>query len=56
MQGVLGAFHELDATVDAIEELKKQRVGDITVYTPTPRHEFEHVHRARAERGARRSR
>ena len=43
MQGVLGAFHELDSAVDAIEDLKKERVGDITVYTPTPRHEFEHA-------------
>ncbi len=43
MQGVLGAFHELDSAVEAIEELKQNKVGDITVYTPTPRHEFEHV-------------
>jgi hypothetical protein len=43
MQGVLGAFRELDATVDAIEELKKERFGDITVFTPTPRHEFDHA-------------
>ena len=43
MQGVLGAFREIDSAVDAIEDLKKQRIGDITVYTPTPRHELEHV-------------
>ena len=43
MQGVLGAFHEIDSAVHAIEELKHERVGDITVFTPTPRHEFEHV-------------
>jgi hypothetical protein len=43
MQGVLGAFRELDAAVHAIEDLRKERVGDITVYTPTPRHEFEHA-------------
>jgi Protein of unknown function (DUF3341) len=43
MQGVLGAFHEIDAAVDAIEELKKQRFAEITVYTPTPRHEFDHA-------------
>ena len=43
MQGVLGAFHELDSAVHAIEDLKKQRFGDITVYTPTPRHEFDHA-------------
>jgi hypothetical protein len=43
MLGVLGAFRELDATVDAIEDLGKHRFKEITVYTPTPRHEFEHV-------------
>jgi hypothetical protein len=43
MQGVLGSFHELDAAVHAIEELKKEKFGDITVFTPTPRHEFEHA-------------
>ncbi len=43
MQGVLGAFHEIDAAVDAIEDLKKKKIGDITVYTPTPRHELEHA-------------
>ena len=43
MQGVLGAFHELDAAVEAIEDLRKQRFQDITVFTPTPRHEFEEV-------------
>ena len=39
--GVIAAFRELDATVDAIEDLKKQKIADITVYTPTPRHEIE---------------
>ena len=43
MQGVLGAFHEIDSAVHAIEALKKERFGDITVFTPTPRHEFEHA-------------
>ena len=41
MRGVLGAFHELDAAVSAIEALKEKRVGAIRVYTPTPRHELE---------------
>ncbi len=41
MPGVIGAFHELDSTVHAIEELKKKRLGEVTVYTPTPRHEIE---------------
>ncbi|HEX4682897.1 MAG TPA: quinol:electron acceptor oxidoreductase subunit ActD, partial [Gemmatimonadaceae bacterium] len=43
MQGVLGAFHELDSAIHAIEDLKKAKLGDITVFTPTPRHEFDHV-------------
>src|SRR5437763_6069261 len=43
MQGVLGAFHEVDSAVHAIEDLRKQRLGDVTVFTPTPRHEFEEV-------------
>lgn len=41
MQGVVGAFHELDTTVNAIEELKKSRLGDVTVYSPTIRHEID---------------
>lgn len=41
MQGVLGAFHELDTTCHAIEELKKARLGDVTVYSPTIRHEID---------------
>jgi hypothetical protein len=43
MQGVLGAFREIDATCDAIAELRKKNFGEITVFTPTPRHEFEHA-------------
>ena len=41
MQGVVATFRELDAAVHAVEELKKKNVGDVTVFTPTPRHEFE---------------
>jgi hypothetical protein len=41
MQGVIGAFSELDSTVHAIEDLRKQNFSDLTVYTPTPRHELE---------------
>ena len=41
MQGVIGAFRELDAAVHAVEELKKTKHGDVTVFTPTPRHELE---------------
>ena len=43
MGGVIGAFRELDSTVDAVEALKKEKIGDVTVYTPTPRHEIEHA-------------
>ena len=43
MQGVIGAFSELDSAVHAIEELRKQNFSDLTVYTPTPRHEIEHA-------------
>ncbi len=41
MRGVLGHFKELDGAVEAITELKQARLGDVTVFTPTPRHEFE---------------
>jgi len=41
MLGVLGHFKELDSAVEALVELKTMRLGDVTVYTPTPRHEFE---------------
>ena len=43
MPGIIGAFEHVDSTVDAIEELKQKRYGDLTVYTPTPRHEFDHA-------------
>jgi hypothetical protein len=43
MRGIVAVFPELDTTVEALEELKKLRVGDVTVYTPTPRHEFDEV-------------
>lgn len=41
MQGVLAAFSEIDSAVLAIEDLRRKNFGDITVFTPTPRHEFE---------------
>ena len=41
MRGVLGVFHELDSTVDAIEDVKRQRVDDIEVFTPILSHEIE---------------
>jgi hypothetical protein len=43
MSGIIAAFTEIDAAVDAIEELRKNRFNELTVYTPTPRHEFEHA-------------
>src|SRR5688500_12405310 len=43
MRGVVGVFRELDAAVDAIAALRQAKAGSITVYTPTPRHEFEHA-------------
>jgi hypothetical protein len=41
MQGVVASFKNLDSAVHAIEALRKQRLGDVTVYSPTPRHELE---------------
>jgi len=41
MQGVLAAFAEIDSAVEAIHDLRKKNFSDITVFTPTPRHEFE---------------
>jgi len=41
--GMLGAFREIDAAVEAIEQLKERKVGQITVFTPAPRHEFDLV-------------
>ena len=41
MQGVIAAFPELDSAVHAIEDLRKQNFRDISVFSPTPRHELE---------------
>jgi hypothetical protein len=43
MPGIIGAFAEIDSAVEAIEDLRRNRFADLTVYTPTPRHEFEHA-------------
>jgi hypothetical protein len=43
MAGILAAFRDLDSTVHAIEDLKRQNFGDVDVYTPAPRHEIEHA-------------
>jgi ActD protein len=42
MPGVVAVFRELDATVDAIHALRKERMA-ATVYSPTIRHELEHA-------------
>jgi hypothetical protein len=41
--GVLAVFRHVDATVDAIEELKSAGRRDFTVYSPLARHELEHA-------------
>ncbi len=41
MQGVVGAFWEVDATLAAVEELKRGRYGDITVFMPTLDHDIQ---------------
>ncbi len=43
MQGVIGAFDDTNATVAAIEEVKRRRWGDVTVYMPAPDHAIEHA-------------
>ena len=43
MPGIIGAFEHIDSAVDAIGDLRRNRYNDLTVYTPTPRHEFEHA-------------
>ena len=43
MAGVIAAFTEIDMAVQAIEALRRNRYNEITVFTPTPRHEFEHA-------------
>lgn len=43
MQGVIGAFDDTNATIAAIEELKRRRLGDMTVYMPAPDHAIERV-------------
>jgi hypothetical protein len=40
MSAVVGAFREVDAAIAAIQEVKRSRIGDVTVYTPAPDHEL----------------
>src|SRR5690348_18406239 len=39
--GVLGVFGHLDATLDAVKQLKAGGRDDYTVYSPMARHEIE---------------
>ena len=41
MSGLVANFRELDRTVSAVKELKRRKLGDITVYSPTVHHELE---------------
>ena len=43
MPGVIAAFEEIDVAVEAIEDLRRNKFNDLTVYSPTPRHELEHA-------------
>lgn len=43
MRGIVGVFREIDSVVDAIGALRKERPGEMTVYSPTPRHELDHA-------------
>ena len=43
MPGIIGAFEHIDSAVEAIGDLRRNRYNHLTVYTPTPRHEFEHA-------------
>ena len=43
MPGIIGAFRELDSLTDAVHDLRHAKYGDVTVYSPTPRHEIEHA-------------
>ena len=43
MPGIIGAFEHIDSAVDAIGELRRNKYNELTVYSPTPRHELEHA-------------
>ncbi|MBI2795178.1 MAG: DUF3341 domain-containing protein [Gemmatimonadetes bacterium] len=43
MPGIVANFRELDRLVSAVRELQRQRLGDVTVYSPTVHHELEDV-------------
>lgn len=41
--GTVGIFGDLDSVVLSLRELKAKGFGEITVYTPVPRHEIDEV-------------
>ena len=41
MRGLVARYRELDAMLDAAKELRRARLGELTLYSPTPRHEIE---------------
>lgn len=41
--GLLGVFDGLDATVEAVERLRKAKAGRLTVFSPMPSHDIEHA-------------
>ena len=41
MSGIVANFRELDRTVSAIKDLQRQKLGNVTVYSPTVHHELE---------------
>src|SRR5688572_11395677 len=43
MRGLIAVYPHMDNIVNAIHALKKERLGDFTVYSATPRHELEHA-------------
>lgn len=42
-RGALGAFDEMDTTIAAIEELRREGFDRFTVYSPLPSHDIEHA-------------
>lgn len=43
LQGILGSFDHLDATIEAIRGLRKAGYRDLTVFSPVWRHELDEI-------------
>jgi hypothetical protein len=43
VRGVIAHYRELDSLVEGIDAFREAKLGEITVYSPTPRHEIEHA-------------